>query len=265
MPLQIADRWFETRRIDDDITLLWEPHVIPLMRCNIWHVRGRDRDLLIDTGMGISSLKDATRHLIDKAVIAVATHTHADHVGSHYEFDDCLVHRLEADGLRQPSANNTLIADDFDPGELRKLRIAGYEIEGELITALPHAGYDMRSYRVRPARPTRIVGEGDIVDTGDRRFEILHLPGHSSGSIGLWEATTGILFSGDAIYDGPLLDELHHSSIADYIRTMRRLRALPVRVVHAGHDPSFGRDRLIKLVDAYLRRRDPGYASTAAA
>lgn len=265
MPVQIADRWFETRRIDDDITLLWEPHVIPLMRCNIWHVRGRDRDLLIDTGMGISSLKEATRHLIDKAVTAVATHTHADHVGSHYEFDDCLVHRLEAHGLRQPSARNTLVADDFDPGELRKLRIAGYEIEGELITALPHAGYDMRSYRVRPAQPTQVVEEGDIVDTGDRRFEVLHLPGHSPGSIGLWEAATGILFSGDAIYDGPLLDELHHSDIADYVRTMRRLRALPVRVVHAGHDPSFGRDRLIELVDAYLRRRDPGYASTAAA
>jgi glyoxylase-like metal-dependent hydrolase (beta-lactamase superfamily II) len=265
MPVEIADRWFETRRIDDDITLLWEPHVIPLMRCNIWHVRGRDRDLLIDTGMGIASLKEATQSLIDKALIAVATHTHADHVGSHYEFDDCLVHRLEAEGLQQPGARNTLIADDFDPGELRKLRIAGYEIEGELITVLPHPGYDMHSYRVRPARPTRIVEEGDIVDTGDRRFEVLHLPGHSPGSIGLWEATTGILFSGDAIYDGPLLDELHHSDIADYIRTMRRLNALPVRVVHAGHDPSFGRDRLKELVDAYLRRRDPGYASTAAA
>jgi len=115
MPVEIADRWFETRRIDDDITLLWEPHVIPLMRCNIWHVRGRDRDLLIDTGMGIASLKEATQSLIDKALIAVATHTHADHVGSHYEFDDCLVHRLEAEGLQQPGARNTLIADDFDP------------------------------------------------------------------------------------------------------------------------------------------------------
>jgi len=264
MTLQIADRWFEIRRVDDDITLLWEPHVVPLMRCNIWHVRGRDCDLLIDTGMGISSLRDATAHLIDKPVIAVATHTHADHVGSHHEFDDCLVHRLEADGLRSPDARNTLISDDFDPSDLRKLRIAGYEVEGPLITALPHAGYDLRSYRVRAARPTRIVAEGDIVDTGDRRFEVLHLPGHSPGSIGLWEQSTGILFSGDALYDGPLLDELDHSNIADYIRTMRRLRALPVRVVHAGHDPSFDRDRLVKLTDAYLRRRDPGYAATAA-
>ncbi len=35
MPYPIASRWFERRRIDDDITLLWEPHVIPLLRCNI--------------------------------------------------------------------------------------------------------------------------------------------------------------------------------------------------------------------------------------
>ncbi len=41
--MRIADRWFDRRRIDDDITLLWEPHVDPLLRCNIWHVRGRDR------------------------------------------------------------------------------------------------------------------------------------------------------------------------------------------------------------------------------
>ncbi len=133
-----------------------------------------------------------------------------------------------------------------------------------MITALSAAGYDLRSYRVRPARPTRIVAEGDRIDTGDRSFEVLHLPGHSPGSIGLWEQSTGILFSGDAVYDGPLLDELHHSDIGDYIRTMRRLRSLPVRVVHAGHDPSFGRDRLVELTEAYLRRRDPGYASTAA-
>ncbi len=56
MAMRLADRWFERTRIDDDITLLWEPHVDRLGRCNIWHVRGRDRDLLVDSGMGISSL-----------------------------------------------------------------------------------------------------------------------------------------------------------------------------------------------------------------
>src|SRR5260221_1036947 len=254
MSVQIAERWFETRRIDDAITLLWEPHVIPLMRCNIWHVRGRARDLLIDTGMGIASLRDAARHLIEKPVIAVATRTHAAHSGGHFEFDDCLVHSVEAERLRNQTGRGTLRGSEFAPDELKMLRAAGYEIAGDLITALPHDGYDLASYRVRPAVPTRLVAEGSMVDAGDRSFEVLHLPGHSPGSIGLWEAATGILFSGDAIYDGPLLDRLAHSNIADYIATMRRLRELPGRVIHAGHDPSFGRARLIELVDAYLAR-----------
>ena len=258
MPLQIADRWFERRKIDDDVTLLWEPHVVPLLRCNIWHVRGRDRDLLIDTGMGVQSLRDATRHLIDKPVTAVASHVHIDHIGGHFEFEDCIVHRLEAEGLRRPTQPYSLIGDDFDPTDVAsmKLNVPGYEIGGPMLTALPHAGYDMTEYRPRPARVTREVEEGDRVDTGDRGFEVLHLPGHSPGGIGLWEAATGILFSGDAIYDGPLLDQLELSDIADYIATMRRLRELPVRVVHAGHEPSFGRQRLIELADGYLKEHE---------
>ena len=93
-----------------------------------------------------------------------------------------------------------------------------------------------------------------MVDIGNRRFEVLHLPGHSPGSMGLWEASTGTLFSGDALYDGPLLDELDHSDIPAYVRTMKRLRELPVSVVHAGHDPSFGRARLIEQSLARCRR-----------
>ena len=36
MGLPIADRWFDRTRIDDEITLLWEPYVDPLLRCNIY-------------------------------------------------------------------------------------------------------------------------------------------------------------------------------------------------------------------------------------
>jgi glyoxylase-like metal-dependent hydrolase (beta-lactamase superfamily II) len=132
---------------------------------------------------------------------------------------------------------------------------AGYEVGETFITALPHADLDMRRL-VRPAAPaTRLVDEGDVIDLGDRVFEVLHLPGHSPGSIGLWEAATAILFSGDAIYDGPLLDELPGSDVAVYIKTMRRLLELPVRVVHAGHDPSFDGPRLRFLARQYLEKR----------
>ncbi|WP_374309803.1 MBL fold metallo-hydrolase [Dongia sp.] len=253
--IPIADRWFESKRVDDSITLLWEPHVIPLMRCNIWHVRGRDRDLMIDTGMGIASLTEAAKHLLTKPVTAVATHTHADHIGSHCEFEHCLVHKAEAANLATPTERGTLLYSDFSQEDVIKIRVAGYEIDGDLITALPHAGYDLRSYKINPARVTEIVEDGDTVDIGDRRFEVMHLPGHSPGSMGLWEADSGTLFSGDALYDGPLLDELDDSDIPAYVRTMKRLRELPVRVVHAGHDPSFGRERLVELCDAYLAKR----------
>ena len=59
MTFAIAERWFERKSIDDDITLIWEPHVDPLGRCNIWHVRGSESDLLVDTGMGIAELRAA--------------------------------------------------------------------------------------------------------------------------------------------------------------------------------------------------------------
>ncbi|MEA2778676.1 MAG: hypothetical protein QOK29_220 [Rhodospirillaceae bacterium] len=36
--IPVAERWFELRRLADDITFLTEPHVVPLLRCNIWHV-----------------------------------------------------------------------------------------------------------------------------------------------------------------------------------------------------------------------------------
>jgi glyoxylase-like metal-dependent hydrolase (beta-lactamase superfamily II) len=124
-----------------------------------------------------------------------------------------------------------------------------------LIDALPFTGFDLEGFRITSVAPTREVDEGDVIDLGNRHFEILHLPGHSVGSIGLWEAASGTLFSGDAIYDGPLLDELPDSDIAEYVTTMRRLRELPVSVVHGGHEPSFGRSRMVEIADAYLASR----------
>jgi len=255
MGLRIADRWFEFETLTDGITRIWEPHVIRVAQCNIWHVRGRDRDLVIDTGMGIASLQDAARHLFDKALSAVATHTHYDHVGSLHEFEDRIVHPAEAAKLETRSAKFSMYREDHAPESTAVLERAGYEIGPTYITALPHADFNMTEFTFPAAPATRLVTEGDVIALGDRTFEILHLPGHSPGSIGLWEASTGTLFSGDAIYDGPLLDEIPGSDIAVYCETMTRLAQLPARVVHAGHDPSFDGRRLTELAWDYLKRR----------
>lgn len=58
---------------------------------------------------------------------------------------------------------------------------------------------------------TGYLDEGDVIDLCSRELNILHLPGHSSGSIGLFDLKSKELFSGDALYDGELLDNLYHS------------------------------------------------------
>lgn len=253
--LPIARRWFGRTAVGDGITWLTEPHAHRLLRCNIWHVRGRDRDLLVDTGLGIASLRDEISDLLDHPLISVATHVHYDHVGGLHEFEDRRIHRLEQAQMADYREIQWLRRDEFPEPVRTLLAELGLPLEDELlIDALPEPGWDPARYAIRSARASAL-DEGDVLDLGDRRFEVLHLPGHTPGSLGLWEATSGTLFSGDAVYDGPLLDTLPESDLVAYAATMERLRKLPVRAVHGGHEPSFGRERLIELIDAYLTAR----------
>ncbi|MBQ0742212.1 MAG: MBL fold metallo-hydrolase [Pseudomonas sp.] len=253
--MKVAERWFMRESIGDGITRIWEPHVSRLFQCNMWHVRGRDADLLIDAGMGISSLRQAMADLMDKPVIALATHTHMDHAGSLHEFEQRLVHPCEAHQLEHPDAFPVLCSNHW-PGDMKALiQAQGYEVPDLLIEAYPFEGFEPEAFRTPACTATGVVEEGQLIDLGDRVFEVLHLPGHSPGSIGLWDKATGTLFSGDAVYDGPLLDNLPDADIGAYIKTMERLQTLPVNVVHAGHDPSFDRQRLCELTGAYLAYR----------
>ena len=104
---------------------------------------------------------------------------------------------------------------------------------------------------MKAAPATRILNAGDVVDLGDRQFEVIHTPGHSPGSIMLFEKETQILFSGDVIYDGPLIEV----DIPTYIETMKRILDLPVRVVHGGHFPSFDGARYRELIRSWLNAK----------
>jgi glyoxylase-like metal-dependent hydrolase (beta-lactamase superfamily II) len=252
--LPVAAEWFQRRSFPGGVTLLAEPHVDPFARCNIWHVRGRERDLVIDTGLGVRSLREAALDLFERPVTAVLTHAHFDHRGGAHEFAERLGHASELEEHRAPGGFCGLTAEALGEDLVRSLRGAGYELPAELLTALPAADFSVKGYRPAGAPLTGTLEDGDVVDLGDRAFEVLHLPGHSPGSIGLYERSTRTLFSGDAVYDGPLLFELPGSSVASYARSLRRLLALDVSVVHAGHDPSFGRDRLRAIAEEYLRR-----------
>ena len=251
--MRVAERWFEQEVIDDGLVRITEPHVDPYLRANLFLVRGRERDALIDSGLGIVPLREELTELFERPVVAVATHRHFDHTGGLYEFDEVAVHRADAQAVAKAEGFASLRTEDYEGHE-----VSGYELPDSLLSALPREGFDVAGYEVRPAPPTRILEEGDVIDLGDRRLAVLHLPGHSPGEIGLWEEETRTLFSGDCVYEsGILLDELEGSNIQDYVASMRRLLDVPATVVHGGHDDSFGRERLLELIDAYLAKRAP--------
>ena len=113
---------------------------------------------------------------------------------------------------------------------------------------------------VSAAPATRLLADGEVIDLGDRHLTVIHTPGHSPGSIALWEEASGTLFSGDAVYDGELVDDNYHSDLDAYIATMERLLAIPARVVHGGHFPSFDGDRLRVLIRQYLDEKEKARA-----
>ncbi len=235
--------WYRVEPKADDITLISEPFIHEFYRCNMWHVRGRDRDMLVDSGMGVVSLRQWVPLVTEKALTAVASHTHFDHIGCHHEFEDRAVHADEADILAAPGNSETL---------------ADLCVTDGIFDRLPPEPYTSESYVLTAAPATRLLADGDIVDLGDRHFEVIHTPGHSPGGIALWEAATGTLISGDIVYDGPLIEDIYHSDAADYFRSMVRLRDLPVRVVHGGHFPSYDRERHLAIMDDWIAKHTEG-------
>lgn len=236
-PRMRPEDWYSVRRLDDDVTYICEPHIQEFYRCNIWHVRGRDRDMLVDSGMGVVSLREWVPLVTERELIAVASHTHFDHIGCHHEFECRAVHSAEADLLADPTRENTL-ADPY--------------VTDDIFDALPPEPYCSKCYSVKRAPATRLLEDGDKIDLGDRQFEVIHTPGHSPGGIALYEKATEILFSGDILYDGPLIEDTYHSNADHYLASMERLLTLKVRLVHGGHFPSFSGERYRDLITGWL-------------
>ncbi len=243
--LDAAQTWFTRTEIDGRIARIEEPHVHEFLRANIWHVRGRDRDLVVDAGLGVASLREDRPELFSNSPILVVTHAHLDHMGSAHEFEDRRAHALEP--VHDPAGTSI-----HGPLLGAQLGLVG-DLPELLVTAYP-AGATPEQYELRATTITQELAEGSVIDLGDIVFDVLHLPGHTPGSVCLFNRSAGILFSGDVIYDDVLLDELLGSDKSDYVASLQRLKQLPVRVVHAGHGESFDQKRLHTLIDEYVSR-----------
>jgi len=86
MSLPVANPWFTVETVDEGIVMLTEPHVARLWRANLFLLRGRAFDLLVDTGMGVANLRAAVAGLTDRPIVLFTTHSHLDHMGGHADF-----------------------------------------------------------------------------------------------------------------------------------------------------------------------------------
>ena len=162
----------------------------------------------------------------------VLSHAHLDHMGGAHEFADCRVHAAEAARVRRPGpvslAGPRLLAIlGLDAGE--------EPVPDLLLTAVPDAAYDPGAYALEGVAGVTELRDGDVVDLGDRQLGVLHLPGHTPGSINLYDADAGHLFTGDVLYDGGLIDTCVGSDIEAYVGTMRALLEVPHTRAFPGH------------------------------
>ena len=251
-----AEDWYEALPFADGVTLIHEPFMPPFYRGHMWLVRGGDRDLLIDAGLGHVPLRRSLSLLRGRPVTLLVSHTHWDHIGAAHEFDG-----PEDERLAHPDAAAVLA--DPDPAATLFAKYADGSRDPQAFTRRPRA-WDAGAHRILPAPATRLVDEGDRIDLGGRSLTVLHTPGHCRGHLALFEERTGTLFAQDAVYDGPLVDTCPDSDVARYRATLARLAGeIHPRIVHGGHFPSFGPVRLRQIVDDYLAAGERAGAETS--
>ena len=179
---------------------------------NAYLVRGKSRTIMIDVGLSSNfvHLLECLDHLgcaLDQIDMVILSHEHLDHIGAAYRFDDRTIiaaHRL--------AANKIMLRDDFSM--LRKMFNE------------PNEPIDVDIW----------LEEGNLIDLGNFRLNVMYTPGHTSACISLFDQEKGLLFAADTLMPGGVMGGVFGSgSISDYIQSLERLRGLNSTVLLSGH------------------------------
>ncbi len=196
--------------------------------CKVYLLRGRKKNLLIDTGLP-SDAPLLARQLGDLGLsfadihIVLLTHEHMDHIGGLPSFPPSTV--VCAHAL---ASNKIGLQDEF----VLMNRVFGHSVDDFHISV--H------------------LQNGTVVDAGGLVLQTLHAPGHCSGAVCFYEPGSRLLFTGDTIFAGGTLGGIFPSgNISDYIGTLQQLSGLKVRELLPGHgavsaDPAGDFERAIR-------------------
>jgi glyoxylase-like metal-dependent hydrolase (beta-lactamase superfamily II) len=218
--------WFEVAKMEAGVYMISEPgHV------NSWLVEGEKDALLFDTGLGIANIRKVAEEITPRRLMVVNSHYHFDHTGGNHLFDEFAIHRLGADLVSKPSPPE--IAELYMAYTQRLLEAWGPYREADelyfhiltaerMIRPLPD-GFDPATYKIVPTVPTRLLEDGDVLDLGGRKLQVLHTPGHSPDCICLFDEANGLLFGGDTINTGPIYAQYEESDLEKFAKSTERL------------------------------------------
>lgn len=157
------DSWFAVEEIDNDTFAISEYRHWEETHCYL--LLGTESAILIDTGLGISNIRNIVDHLTSLPVMVVTTHVHWDHIGGHKYFENIAVHEAEKDWLsvRFPIplqvVKHNLICQPCDFPE----------------------DFILDDYQIFKGIPQQILHDGDCLTLGNRMITVIHTPGHSPG------------------------------------------------------------------------------------
>jgi glyoxylase-like metal-dependent hydrolase (beta-lactamase superfamily II) len=235
-----AGSWFATREHQPGVWLVAAPpHV------NSFLVAGRERAILIDTGLGIGDIREAVTGLTDLDVLVVNTHYHWDHSGGNSQFDDIAIHELGAERLQRGpdmtkleayAAYTRRMLDRVGEFRATDEEMFGFLSDETMPRQLPD-GFDFADWKIPASIPTRLLKDGDVLDLGGRTLRVLHTPGHTPDSICLLDEEHGLLFGGDTYNTGPIYAHLPDSDVDAFARSTARVAEMAggVAFVYVAH------------------------------
>ncbi|MDQ7793280.1 MAG: MBL fold metallo-hydrolase [bacterium] len=236
----MAKSWFDLREIHPGVWSLSEPgHLEEVIS---YLVLGRDRAVLVDTGMGIGDLRRAVLRLTRLPILVVNTHADFHHCGANHEYQEVAAHAAEVPRIER----------GWSPEE-----VAEAMLPHKIWAPLP-AGFDPGEYRVEPSSVTRLLAEGDDIELGGRRLRVLETPGHTPGSLCLWDEHNSILFTGDTLSPTAMSAAGSDSDPEQLLESMTRLAQLAgevARICPGHHQAPLGPDFLAEAAEAVSRVR----------
>ena len=108
-------------------------------------------------------------------------------------------------------------------------------VPGAICGELP-AGFDAKSYAVRPFHITDWIHDGEKIDLGGRVLQVIATPGHTPDSISLWDAANGLLFTGDMYYPGPIFLFRPETDLDAYEASIKKMAALKAKLLLPAHN-----------------------------